>query len=310
MKVSIIIPIYNTENHLDKCIASVIRQTYGDLEIILVNDGSTDGSLNICRSYKDRDPRIMLIDQENAGVSAARNAGLDASSGDLIAFIDSDDSVEDDYIEYLMDLMMQHGSDLVCCQYDGPGKSTRQPRNIIGTEACLREYLISNDITVSVCCKLYSRHLFDGIRMPCGKRYEDNFVVYRLLSRCSNVTIGYDKKYNYYSNSEGFINEPFSQTQMDIVEAAVEQKDYIDKNYPGLSSLANSRVIYAANRCLTKMADSNTYDEQFANRLKPLYKAYTKDFLKGPSGRSAKLFSRVARISPRTAIKLYRLLSK
>ena len=114
MKVSIIIPIYNSENYLTDCIESAVSQTYSDIEIILVNDGSTDGSEKICRSYEEKDQRVRLINQSNAGVSAARNAGLDASTGDLIAFIDSDDSVENDYIEYLFDLMDTYGSDMTC----------------------------------------------------------------------------------------------------------------------------------------------------------------------------------------------------
>ena len=310
MKVSIIIPIYNSENYLEECIGSVIRQTYKDIEIILVNDGSTDNSGKICISHASKDPRIKLIDQENGGVSAARNNGLDASSGDLITFIDGDDSVADDYVEYLVDLMERFGSDMSCCQYGDLENKPEGPATITGTGSVLKEYLISNDITVSVCCKLYKRHLFDGIRMPFGKRYEDNFVVYKLLAKCGSVTVGYEKKYNYYSNPKGFVNEPFSKTQMDIVEASLEQKDFIDSSYPELSSLANSRIIYAANRCLLKMADSGTVDEDCISNLKPLYKAYCKDFLKGPSQKAAKNFARMAKINPKLAMRFYRLLRK
>ncbi|MBP5262410.1 MAG: glycosyltransferase family 2 protein [Clostridiales bacterium] len=310
MKVSIIIPIYNSENYLTDCIESAVSQTYSDIEIILVNDGSTDGSEEICRSYEEKDQRVRLINQSNAGVSAARNAGLDASTGDLIAFIDSDDSVENDYIEYLFDLMDTYGSDMTCCQYDDIENANKEPSLLQGPEACLKEYLISNDITVSVCCKLYKKHLFEGIRMPVGKRYEDNYVVYKLISKCKSVTVGFARKYHYYSNPSGFVNEPFSMTQMDIVDAALEQKQFIDQNYPALIELANSRIIYAANRCLTKMADSKSYNSECIKMLKPLYKEYGKDFLNGPSGRSAKTFSKIARISPRLAMHIYRLLSK
>ncbi len=310
MKVSIIIPIYNSENYLTDCIESAISQTYSDIEIILVNDGSTDGSEKLCRSYEEKDQRVRLINQSTAGVSAARNAGLDASTGDLIAFIDSDDSVENDYIEYLFNLMDKYGSDMTCCQYDDIENANKEPCLLNGPEACLKEYLISNDITISVCCKLYKKHLFEGIRMPAGKRYEDNYVVYKLISRCNSVTVGFEKKYHYYSNPSGFINEPFSMTQMDIVDAALEQKQFIAQNYPALTELANSRIIYAANRCLTKMADSRSYNSECIKMLKPLYKEYGKDFLNGPGGKAAKNFSKAARISPRLAMHIYRLLSK
>ena len=304
MKVSIIIPIYNSENYLEKCIGSVISQTYDDIEIILVNDGSTDNSGNICLAYESKDTRIKLINQKNAGVSAARNAGLDIASGDLITFIDSDDHIENDYVSYLVSLMEQDGSDISCCQYEDI-KQGSDSRLIKGTEECFKEYLTSNVISVSVCCKLYKRSLFDGLRIPEGKRYEDNYILYRLIARCSSITVGYLKKYNYVSNPASFVNEPFSETQMDIVDASLEQRDFIEKNYPSLTGLANSRVIYAANRCLVKMADSNVYDKDFADRIKPLYKKYGSDFLKGPSGKSAKNFCRVARISPKLAMSFY-----
>lgn len=310
MKVSIIIPIYNSENYLDKCISSAVSQTYGDTEIILVNDGSTDGSENICRTYEAKDSRIRLIDQKNAGVSAARNAGLDIATGELITFIDSDDSIDNDYVEYLVNLMEKDHSDIVCCQYEEPGSHDADSRVINGTEECFKEYLTSNDISVSVCCKLYKRHLFDGVRMPVGKRFEDNYVLYRLIAGCSRITIGYLKKYNYTSNPLSFVNEQYSKTQMDIVNAALEQKGFIEKNYPSLIWLANSRVIYAANRCLVKMADSNVYDEECVNTLKPLYKMYGSDFLRGPSGKSAKSFCRIARISPKLAMRFYNAFKK
>lgn len=305
MKVSIIIPIYNSENYLDKCIGSAVSQTYDDIEIILVNDGSTDGSGNICNAYASKDPRIRLINQKNAGVSSARNRGLDEASGDLITFIDGDDHVESDYVEYLVSLMKKDHSDIVCCQYEAMNKNGSSSRLISGTEECLKEFLASNEISVSVCCKLYKKNLFDGIRMPEGKRFEDNYILYRLIAGSHSVTIGYQKKYNYVPNPSGFINEAYSKTQMDIVDAAMEQREFIVKNYPALTGLANSRVIYAANRCLVKMADSRVYDADSVQRLKPLYKEYGKDFLKGPSGRSAKRFSRIARISPKLAMSFY-----
>lgn len=310
MKVSIIIPIYNSENYLADCIEYAVSQTYSDIEIILVNDGSTDGSEKICRLYEENDSRVRLINQSNAGVSVARNVGLDASEGDCIVFIDSDDYVEPDYIDYLVELMDKYGSDMTCCQYDDIENANIKPHLINGPESCLKEYLISNEITVSVCCKLYKKSLFDGLLMPEGKRYEDNYIVYKLISRCNSITVGYAKKYNYYSNPSGFVNEPFSTKQMDIVDAALEQKDFIAQNYPALTEYANSRIIYAANRCLTKMADSKTYNSECIRKLKPLYNQYGRDFLKGPSGRSAKNFSKIARINPRLAMCIYRLLNR
>ena len=305
MKVSIIIPIYNAENHLDKCVGSVAGQTYGDLEIILVNDGSTDGSADICRSFAEKDPRIILIDQKNAGVSAARNAGLDICTGDLITFIDSDDYVSDDYVEYLLGLMDRYGSDIVC---SGQNKdiTVDDPVVIEGPEACLKEYLTTNVIYAAVWGKLYKKHIFEGIRFPAGKRFEDNYVLFQVLDKCNSVTIGQLMKYSYVSNAESFINETFSPKQLDIVDAMTAQREFILEKHPLLLSEANARLVYAVNRCLTKMADSKVKNADFISRAKPIYKAYSKDFLKGPSSSSAKNFCRIARISPKLAMSFYR----
>ena len=308
MKVSIIIPIYNAENHLDKCIRSLLEQTREDIEIILVNDGSSDGSESICRSFCEKDRRVRLITQENAGVSAARNTGLDHAEGGLITFIDSDDHVEPDYIEYLSDLLEQSGSDIACCQHE---ETTVLPEACLieGSEECLREYLASNVIFPSVWGKIYRKELFDGIRFPVGKRFEDNYILFRLLDRADSVMVGNLCKYHYLSNSESFVNEEFSLTQMQIVDAMLLQREFIAGKYPALSLYANALVVYAANRCLLKMADSGVYIKDEVRKLKPLYKSYGKDFLKGNSSISAKRFSKVARISPKLAMRLY-LMSK
>lgn len=309
MKVSIIIPIYNAENHLNKCISSVVSQTYGNLEIILVNDGSTDGSEKICRSFAEKDPRILLINQENAGVSAARNAGLEACTGELITFIDSDDYVCEDYVEYLLSLMDRYGSDIVCSGQEDQ-LSVDDPVVIKGPEDILKEYLTTNAIYAAVWGKLYKKQIFDGIRFPVGKRFEDNYVLFQVLDRCSSVTLGQLKKYSYVSNDGSFVNESFSSVQLDIVDAMTAQREFILEKHPSLLPEANARLVYAVNRCLAKMADSKVKDEDFIVRAKTIYKAYAKDFLKGPSSSSAKNFCRIASISPKLAMSFYRAFRK
>lgn len=305
MKVSIIIPIYNAENHLEKCIGSAVNQTYGDLEIILVNDGSSDGSGNICRTFADKDPRIVLIEQDNAGVSAARNKALDIASGDLITFIDSDDHVYEDYVEYMVRLFEQYGSDMTCCGQVRDQNATDEPELIKGPESCLKCYLTTNDIFPAVWGKLYKKHVFDGIRFPVGKRYEDTFILFRLLGRCSSVTIGQILKYCYNNNPESFVNEKFTQSQMDIVDAMSEQREFIAQKYPQLTQYANAMVVYGANRCLMRMADSGIYKSENITLLKPIYKLYGKDYIKGEHAGSAKNFCRLARISPTLAMRFY-----
>ncbi len=307
MRVSIIIPFYNSEDYLEKCIESVTRQTYSDIEIILVNDGSQDASEQICRDHAERDPRIMLLSQPNHGVSCARNTGLEAAKGDLITFIDSDDTVEEDYIEYLIRLLEKDGSDIACCRHEDTLQGVREDRTVSGPEEILKVFLTSNDIFAVMWGKIYKRELFDGIRFPEGKRFEDNFVLYRLLDRCRLVSIGNQKKYNYISNPDSFIHSSFNERDLDIVDAMLAQRDFIEQSYPLLTHYANSLVIYAVNRCLVKMADSGICDNECIEKLKPLYKKYGRDFLKGTSHRSAKNFYKVARFSPKLSMHIYRI---
>ena len=310
MKVSIIIPLYNSENYLRKCIGSVINQTYTDIEIILINDGSTDDTGEICREYAEKDSRILHIDTDNRGVSSARNEGLNASTGELITFIDGDDHVEADYVEYLTDLMNAYGSDIICCQHKELPIDSDRPRIIKGSEECLRQYLTSNEIFSAMWGKLFKKDLFDGISFPVGKRYEDNYVLYKLIDRCDSITIGYLSKYHYVFHNESFMNGPFTESELDLVDAMISQSDFINKKYPALSVYSNALIIYAVNRCLIKMADSDFYDDRIIADLKPLYKKYGNDFLKGKSSHLAKNFYKAARISPRLAMRIYRLLKK
>ncbi|MCR4689478.1 MAG: glycosyltransferase [Saccharofermentans sp.] len=308
MKVSIIIPIFNAESYLNKCLEAACAQTYKDIELILVNDGSTDSSRDICLKYEASDPRIRLIDRDNSGVSAARNKGLDIATGDLISFIDSDDYVEADYIEYMLTLMNETSSSITCVRHEAcEGISTRV---IEGPQNILEEYLKSNEIYASVWGKLYKRELFDGIRFPEGKRYEDNYVLYKVLARCGKLSIGSEVKYHYILNPGSFMNKGYAPSQMDIVDAMEAQKQFIDKSFPALTPFANARLVYAANRCLMKMADAKVSDKDCIARLRPIYKEYSKDFLNGSSGRSAKAFVRVARVSPKLAMRVYRLIGK
>ena len=154
MKISVIVPIYNTERYLSECIDSIIRQTYRNLEIILVDDGSTDKSFTICNNYAMLDERIQVVHQANQGVSAARNNGLSRASGDLISFVDSDDTLDDDMYELLVRVIEEYNADIVHCGY----------KHIVGEEVRLvhdTRKIIMQDNTEALRC-LVGGHLFVG----------------------------------------------------------------------------------------------------------------------------------------------------
>ena len=304
MKVSVIIPVYNTEQYLSRCLDSVISQTYDNISIILIDDGSTDSSGKICDSYAALDPRIRVIHTENHGVSMARNTGISEADGDCVCFIDSDDYIASDYVEYLLNLLTNNQADISVCQRLNNKKKEKEDSILTDNENCMRALIKTCEINSVVWGKLYRRHLFKEVSFPVGKRYEDEFTIYKLIAKSNRIAVGYDSKYYYTINENSFMNQPFSKKDFEWIEAMSEQKDFIVQHYPDLISSANARIIYAVNKCAVKMSSAGEYSEDLIKVMRDYYKAYELDFIKGKSCLSAKAFSVAAFINVRAAMKL------
>lgn len=223
--ISVIVPIYNVEKYLKKCLDSIVSQTYNNLQIILVNDGSTDNSAVVCARYSKKDSRIELIEQENAGLSAARNAGIEKAKGEYLVFIDSDDVVDSDYIEYLYNLIVESGADMSICgireSYDS-GKernlSSGYKNEIIERSDCLKRMLLEQGYNCSAYAKLYKRELWGDIVYPYAKHYEDLGTTYRYILHAHKVAFGSEAKYEYFIRKGSISHSEFSMKKMDIVE--------------------------------------------------------------------------------------------
>ncbi|EKY8174901.1 glycosyltransferase family 2 protein, partial [Enterococcus faecalis] len=195
--VSVVIPVYNVEKYVEKCLDSVINQTYQNLEIIIVNDGSTDNSLSVCQKKKLSDSRIKLINKENGGLSSARNAGIECAQGEFICFIDSDDWIELDYIEVLLNGMENTNVDISVIQMIKVKdfnkiafQSESQTKwDIFERETAMRELFSSNLIGYSANNKLYRISLFKSIRYPEGMLMEDKGTTYRLIDSSTKVAV-------------------------------------------------------------------------------------------------------------------------
>ncbi|EGO9485417.1 glycosyltransferase family 2 protein, partial [Enterococcus faecalis] len=204
--VSVVIPVYNVEKYVEKCLDSVINQTYQNLEIIIVNDGSTDNSLSVCQKKKLSDSRIKLINKENGGLSSARNAGIECAQGEFICFIDSDDWIELDYIEVLLNGMENTNVDISVIQMIKVKdfnkiafQSESQTKwDIFERETAMRELFSSNLIGYSANNKLYRISLFKSIRYPEGMLMEDKGTTYRLIDSSTKVAVNGSTKYHYY----------------------------------------------------------------------------------------------------------------
>lgn len=242
--ISVIIPVYKVEKYLDKCIQSVINQTYSNLEIILVDDGSPDNCPQLCDDWANKDERIKVIHKKNGGLSDARNAGLDIATGDYIAFVDSDDYIESDMFECLLDKIIKTQSQMAICNFeyvDINGNITTL--NTMGQDGCFSSRQIltdwcGNDLVyyVVVWNKLYSRKCWENIRFPVGKIHEDNFVMYQLFFTCDRIVCSKIKKYNYVQRNNSIMSEKISPKRFNSVEAFCETFSFYQEN--GLSDIS------------------------------------------------------------------------
>lgn len=241
--ISVIVPVYKAEAYLDKCISSIVGQTYANLEIILVDDGSPDQSGEICDAWAGKDRRIRVIHQANAGGGAARNAALDAAKGELIAFVDSDDYLAADMYEHLCGLLEQ-GADIAECGHvnvfddhalfdcgDADSRAyTAQEAMAAHIQDRIFRQLIWN--------KLYRREVIGNIRFPVGKKIDDEFFTYQVLG-CAKTLIRSEKiGYAYRQQEASVMHSMGARKRLQAVEAKVQRHAYIEKRFPDLAALS------------------------------------------------------------------------
>lgn len=214
--ISIIIPVYNVEKYLANCLESVISQTYNNIEIIIVNDGSTDTSQSIINEYSKKDPRIKKFIKENGGLSDARNYGLDKANGAYVTFIDSDDSITNDYVEYLYNLIkindaqMSIASIKVVANKKEVDYGLGYKNTILSQKETLRRMVAEEGYTVGAWAKLYKKSLFDNIRYPKGDIFEEIATTYKLVLLCDDIPYGNKAIYNYYKRKGSIINSEYN----------------------------------------------------------------------------------------------------
>ncbi|MBQ2407539.1 MAG: glycosyltransferase [Lachnospiraceae bacterium] len=229
VKVSVIIPVYNVEKYVKKCIQSVVNQTYSKLEIIIVDDGSTDKSSTICDDFAAEDKRIKVIHQSNQGLSAARNTGILSATGDYLFFVDSDDWIDKDTIKTLFLLITKSQSDIAACGVmkvweDGKTESfTQNIQFIMDGKMAVCEMITGNTLCSVIYNKLYKRILWEGISFPVNRFHEDEFTTYKLLYRAKKVIYSGDEMY-FYRQRKGSIMSEISDKRIEDILDAMQQK--------------------------------------------------------------------------------------
>ena len=204
--ISVIVPVYKAEKYIESCVSSILSQTYGDFELILVDDGSPDRSGEICDALAATDTRIRVIHKENGGAATARNAGLDVANGDFIAFIDGDDCVHPQYLEFLLALQQKTDADFAMCYYDFfkeegewfAGEPQTEYALLDGTEmlANFAEHCRKVSL-ISLCMKLFKKEIFDGLRIPEGFIEEDSMSLPHILERAEKIARSEAKLYHW-----------------------------------------------------------------------------------------------------------------
>lgn len=242
--VSVIIPVYNVESYLPECIESVRNQTHKLLEIILVDDGSTDNSGILCDKYSKTDERIKVIHKANGGLSSARNAGIRKASGEFISFIDSDDWVDNTMLEKLLIPCLETGSLLsMCGSYIVFSKENIRVRKCPSKTECvsLEEFWIKLLKTTEgdfiSCDKLYHRSLWKNYKFPEGKVYEDIRILYKVIEQ-SELISTVDEPLYYYRIRNAAITSTFNPQILELVDVGAEIRKYTDVKYPGLTKLS------------------------------------------------------------------------
>lgn len=227
--VSIIVPVYNEEAYLGECIESILSQTYENIEIILVDDGSTDASAEICDEYQKKDPHISVIHKNNEGLSSARNCGILASKGQYITFVDADDLIGPDMIRIMVDLVQKENADIVKVKLRREENKEACIPTIAGYTVYSAKQILKNMYQdhqyINACEKLFSRHLFDECKFPVGRYYEDEFIMPRLYLLAKKVVISDSIQYFYMQReNESILRSPLNDKKcMDAVEMSKER---------------------------------------------------------------------------------------
>ena len=251
-KISVIVPVYKVEEYLDQCIQSIIDQTYSQLEIILVDDGSPDQCPQMCDEWALRDERIKVIHKPNGGLSDARNAGLDICTGEYIAFVDSDDWIKPEMYQKLLDAAVRENADICSCSiircYINKNVNIGPKAYGVGNSEKMLDLLYSDSV-FPVCAwnKLYKRYLWENFRYPVGKICEDAFTTYLLLHKAERIVQITDALYCYRIRPRSIMTSAFSYKSMDEEEAWRKNYEFIRENYPRLYRKAYSFYLQSVN---------------------------------------------------------------
>ncbi len=250
-KISVVVPVYNVRTYLEKAVYSIIHQKYKNLEIILIDDGSTDGSGELCDQLKETDDRIVVYHKENGGLSSARNYGARKATGNYVSFIDSDDYIHPEMMASLYEEIKKADADVSVCGImnvyntkESPQCSDTQMQFVYNQKEFLKELLIGEKIPGSICNKLLKKEVVEKISFPEGKIYEDAFYHLELVKVAKTYVVTTKPYYYYYHRSNSITTQKYNTRKLDIIEVYTKYKEYIEVEFPDLKEEAFFRLSY------------------------------------------------------------------
>ncbi len=249
--ISIIVPVYNVEKFLPQCIESIINQTYKNLEIILVDDGSTDSSFKICNEYANKDSRIKVIQKTNGGLSDARNKGMEICTGDYIGFVDSDDYIGKEMYEILYNDIKKYNADISICEFkacfdDSINFDINLNSIVYNNLMALQNLLLDKQLTSHAWNKLYKKDLFKNIKYPIGKIYEDIGTTYLLFEYSKIISYNKSIQYAYRQRKDSLCNSVSEKKINDYVEIINNRYEYLNAKYPNMKKILDASRIQSS----------------------------------------------------------------
>ena len=251
--VSVIVPIYKVEEYLRECLDSIIGQTYKNLEIILVDDGSPDRCGEICEEYARNDSRITVYHKENGGPSDARNYGIARAHGEFLTFVDSDDVIKANFVETLLGLIHKYDADIATAPFMSFSDLLRWNDDNIDGEYCVSPHdmfldaLYQRGADTTTCAKLYRREIWGDIEFPKGMYYEDTATIYKPIFRSSKIAFTSEKLYGYRSRQGSIMKATVSPKMLHIIPVTQQFFQAVTEKFPDLKTAASSRV-FSLNR--------------------------------------------------------------
>lgn len=280
--VSVIIPIYNVQPYLKRCVDSICGQTYTNIEIILIDDGSPDGCWKICDDYKTKDSRIVVIHQQNQGLSGARNSGINIAKGRYICFVDSDDYIEENMVEVLYSNIKEYKADISCCGHKDIYDSGHYNYNdnievdLFTAEEALGIFLYTQKIDVVAWNKMYKKELFNNIRYEEGKLFEDHFTTYKLLDKSDKIVNTTQPLYCYCKRGDSIGGSTFSKKNYQLKEALDVECDYIISRHPNIKEDIKVGYVFWMIVLFDKMILANYNDDKLYKCIKTyIYKYFS-----------------------------------